>query len=376
VQRNRLRTEAIDYTSKNNRTERGSALKRVKQNPRVHHRRVVTLKAVGELVGVTASTVSAVLNNSAAARSVPEHTKKRILDAARALDYRPNFFARSLRAKRTYMVGVILQEIGDAYGSVVVSGIERYLREKNVFFLTVAHRHDKKLLESYSTVLRERGAEGFITVDTILGEQPRLPTIAVAGHQKIKGVTNVVLDHHHAATLALTHLLELGHTNIAFMKGSPLSTDSHDRWIAICEVAAKLGIRMWPELVIELEGEDPTPNLGYPFAKRLLKRKRPFTALFAYNDISAIGSICAFQESGLRVPQDVSVIGFDDIQTAAYMVPSLTTVRQPLWQMGQMAARTLLEEIEGRTKYVPEIVIKPELVVRKSTAHFSGSQNG
>ena len=343
-------------------------MKKVKQKQVKHHKRVVTLKAVGELVGVTASTVSAVLNNSSAARSVPERTKKRILEAARALDYRPNFFARSLRANRTYMVGVILQEIGDAYGSMVVSGIERYLREKNVFFLTVAHRHDQKLLESYSTVLRERGAEGFIMVDTILSEHPRLPTVAVAGHQKIKGVTNVVLDHRHAATLALTHLVELGHSDIAFMKGSPLSADSHDRWSAICEVAAKLGIRMWPELVIELEGDDPSPNLGYPFAKQLLKRKRPFTALFAYNDISAIGSICAFQESGVRVPEDVSVVGFDDIQTAAYMVPPLTTVRQPLLQMGQVAARTLLEEIEGRTKYVPEIVIKPELVVRKSTA--------
>ncbi len=354
----------------------GICLKQVKQKPVSHHKRVVTLKAVGELVGVTASTVSAVLNNSSAARSVPERTKKRILEAARALDYRPNFFARSLRATRTYMVGVILQEIGDAYGSMVVSGIERYLREKNVFFLTVAHRHDQKLLESYSTVLRERGAEGFIMVDTILTENPRLPTVVVAGHHKITGVTNVVLDHHHAATLALTHLLEQGHTNIAFMKGSPLSADSHDRWTAICEVAAKLGIRMWPELVIELEGDDPSPNLGYPFAKQLLKRKRPFTALFAYNDISAIGSICAFQEAGLRVPEDVSVIGFDDIQTAAYMVPPLTTVRQPLLQMGQTAARTVLEEIEGRTRYVPEIVIKPELVVRKSTARLLGSQNG
>ena len=250
---------------------------------------------------------------------------------------------------------------------MVVSGIERYLREKNVFFLTVAHRHDKKLLESYSTVLSERGAEGFIMVDTVLTEPPRLATVAVAGHHKIKGVTNVVLDHHQAAMLALTHLLELGHTQIAFMKGSPLSADSHDRWISICEVAAKLGVRMRPELVIELEGNDPTPNLGYPCAKELLQRNHPFTALFAYNDISAIGAICAFQESGLRIPQDVSVVGFDDIQTAAYMVPPLTTVRQPLLQMGRTAARTLLELIEGRTEYVAEIVIEPELVVRKST---------
>jgi LacI family transcriptional regulator len=324
---------------------------------------------VAELVGLTASTVSAVLNNSSASHSVPEHTKKRILAAARALDYRPNFFARSLRVKRTYMIGVILEEIGDAYGSLVISGIERYLREQNVFFLTVAHRHDKKLLASYSTVLRERGVEGFITVDTLLAEEPPLPTVAVAGHRRIKGVTNIVLDHRRAASLALKHLVDLGHEKIAFMKGSRLSADSDERWNAICEVAAKLGIRMRQELIIELKGDDPTPNLGYPFAKQLLERKQPFTALFAYNDISAIGSICAFQEAGLRVPDDISVVGFDDIQSAAYTSPPLTTVRQPLIKMGEIAARTLLGRIEEQMKYVPEIVIQPELVVRRSSAH-------
>jgi len=329
----------------------------------------VTLRSVAELVGLTASTVSAVLNSSSASHSVPEHTKKRILAAARALDYRPNFFARSLRVKRTYMIGVILEEIGDAYGSLVISGIERCLREQNVFFLTVAHRHDKKLLASYSTVLRERGVEGFITVDTLLAEEPPLPTVAVAGHRRIKGVTNIVLDHRRAASLALKHLVDLGHEKIAFMKGSRLSADSDERWNAICEVAAKLGIRMRQELIIELKGDDPTPNLGYPFAKQLLERKQPFTALFAYNDISAIGSICAFQEAGLRVPDDISVVGFDDIQSAAYTSPPLTTVRQPLIKMGEIAARTLLGRIEEQMKYVPEIVIQPELVVRRSSAH-------
>ncbi len=328
----------------------------------------VTLKSVAELVGLTASTVSAVLNSSSASHSVPKHTKKRILAAARALDYRPNFFARSLRVKRTYMVGVILEEIGDAYGSLVISGIERYLRQENVFFLTVAHRHDKKLLASYSTVLRERGVEGFITVDTLLGEEPPLPTVAVAGHRRIKGVTNIVLDHRQAASLALAHLVELGHERIAFMKGSSQSADSDDRWNAICEVAAKMGVRMRQELIVELKGVDPTPNLGYPFAKQLLERKQPFTALFAYNDISAIGSVCAFQEAGLRVPDDISVVGFDDIQSAAFITPPLTTVRQPLLKMGEIAARTLLSRIEGRMKYVPEIAIEPELVVRRSTA--------
>jgi DNA-binding LacI/PurR family transcriptional regulator len=328
----------------------------------------VTLRSVAELVGLTPSTVSAVLNSSSASHSVPKHTKQRILAAARALDYRPNFFARSLRVKQTYMIGVILEEIGDAYGSLVISGIERYLRAQDVFFLTVAHRHDEKLLATYSTVLRERGVKGFITVDTLLTEEPTLPTVSVAGHRKIKGVTNVILDHQRAAELALTHLADLGHERIAFMKGSRLSADSEVRWNAICEVAAKLGIRVRPELIIELRGDDPTPSLGYPFAKQLLERKQPFTALFAYNDISAIGSICAFQEAGLRVPNDISVVGFDDIQSAAYINPPLTTVRQPLLKMGEIAARTLLGRIEGRLKYAPEVTIDPEFVVRKSTA--------
>ena len=328
----------------------------------------VTLRSVAEHVGLTASTVSAVLNNSSASRSVPERTKNRILAAARELNYRPNFFARTLRVKRTYTIGVILEEIGDAYGSLIISGIERYLREQNFFFLTVAHRHDQRLLATYSQMLRQRGVEGFITVDTFLTEEPALPTVAVAGHRNIKHVTNIVLDHHRAASLALKHLVDLGHERIAFMKGSTASVDSEDRWSAICEVAAKLGICMRPELIVQLEGDDPTPNLGYPFAKQLIARRQPFTALFAYNDISAIGSVFACQEAGLRVPQDVSVVGFDDIQSVAFISPPLTTVRQPLQKMGEIAARTLLDRIEGRAKYLPEIKIEPEFVVRGSTA--------
>jgi DNA-binding LacI/PurR family transcriptional regulator len=331
----------------------------------------VTLRSVAEHVGLTASTVSAVLNNSSASRSVPERTKNSIVAAARDLNYRPNFFARSLRAKRTYTIGVLLAEIGDAYGSVVVSGIERYLRERNFFFLAVAHRHDKNLLATYATMLLERGVEGLIAIDTSLTEQPPLPTVAVASHRRIEGVTNIVLDHRRAAWLALQHLVDLGHEKIAFMKGSTARADSDDRWNAICEAAPELGIRMRPELIVQLEGDDPTPNLGYPFAKQLLARKQPFTALFAYNDVSAIGSIRAFLEAGLRVPDDLSVVGFDDIQNSAYISPPLTTVRLPMQKMGRIAAGTLLDRIEGRMKYVAEIAIEPELVVRRSSAQLT-----
>jgi DNA-binding LacI/PurR family transcriptional regulator len=329
---------------------------------------VVTLKVVAQHVGLTPGTVSAVLNNAPSARSIPQQTKNRIHAAAKELDYRPNFFARTLRSKRTYTIGVIAEEIGDSYGSLVISGIEEYLRQKDYFFLTVVHRHNPELLNRYSQLLLQRGVEGFITVDLQLNEGLLLPTVAVPGHKTLPGVTNIVLDHHHAARVALNHLLELGHKDIAFMKGQPFSSDSEHRWRAICQVAEDLRIEIKPELVVQLDSADSTPELGYPFGKQLLGRKVPFTALFAYNDISALGAIRSFQEAGLRVPGDISVIGFDDIQGAAYSAPTLTTVRQPLSHMGSLAAQTLLTRIEGAQDYPPEISIEPELVVRQSTA--------
>jgi DNA-binding LacI/PurR family transcriptional regulator len=327
----------------------------------------VTLKSVADYVGLTPGTVSAVLNDAPSARSIPEHTKKRIHAAAQELNYRPNFFARTLRKKRTYTIGIIAEEIGDAYSSMVISGIESYLRQRNYFFLTVTHRHDLKLLQSYSELLIDRGVEGFITVDTSLQEAPPLPTVAVAGHRALEGVTNIVLDHERAAHVALEHLVEMGHERIAFMRGQTVSSDSADRWDAIGSVAKKIGLNIDSQLVVQLELDDPSPRLGYPYAKELLGRNKPFTALFAYNDISAIGAIRAFQECALRVPEDISVVGFDDIQFAAFNTPSLTTVRQPLAKMGQIAAETLLARIEGEREYPPEIAIEPTLVVRESS---------
>src|SRR3984893_12156457 len=328
---------------------------------------VITLKAVARHLGLTAGTVSAVLNNSPSARSIPQQTKLRIHAAAKELNYRPNFFARTLRSKRTYTIGVIAEEIGDSYGSLVISGIEEYLRKKDYFFLTVVHRHNPELQSRYSQLLLQRGVEGFITVDMQLSEAPLLPTVAVPGHKILPGVTNIVLDHQHAARSALNHLLQLGHKDIAFMKGQSFSSDSEYRWQAICQVAEDLKIKVRPELTVQIDIDDPTPQLGYPFAQQLLERKVPFTALFAYNDISALGALRAFQEAGLRVPQDISVIGFDDIQGAAFSNPGLTTVRQPLADMGRLAAQTLLSRIEGATDCPAEIPIEPELVVRQST---------
>ncbi|MFZ0910262.1 MAG: LacI family DNA-binding transcriptional regulator [Candidatus Acidiferrales bacterium] len=338
-----------------------------KKKPGTRKEARVTLKTLAQHLGLTPGTVSAALNDSAAARSLPEHTKRRILEAAREFNYKPNYFAQSLRLSRTYTIGVIAEEIGDAYGAMIISGAEDYLRKHNYFFLTVCHRHDQKILQNYSQLLLARGVEGFITTDTSIKASLGRPTVAVSGHERVDGVTNIILDHKLAARLALNHLAELGHEEIAFLKGHPLSSDSATRWEAICGVAAEMGIRIRPELVIQIDSTVSTPHLGYPYAKQLLARRQPFTALFAYNDVSAIGAMWAFRESGLRIPEDLSVVGFDDIPAASFADPALTTVRQPLERMGEIAAKTLVQQIEGRIDSTHQIIVEPEFVVRAST---------
>jgi DNA-binding LacI/PurR family transcriptional regulator len=327
----------------------------------------VTLQTLARHLGLAVGTISAALNDSAAARAIPEHTKRRILKAARELNYRPNYFARSLRLQRTYTIGVIAEQIGDPYGAMIISGVEEHLRDSEYFFLTVIHRHDRRILQNYSQMLVTRGVEGFITVDTSITEEPTRPTVAVAGHSAVPGVTNLILDQKLAARLALIHLLELGHRDIAFMKGQAASSDSASRWAAICAASKELGVRIQPELVVQIEQDLTTPQIGYPYGKQLLARRKPFTALFAYNDLSAIGAIWAFREAGLSVPQEISVVGFDDVPVAVFSNPALTTIRQPLQQMGQIAAKTLIDQIERKAEFRSEIVIEPELVIRAST---------
>jgi len=328
---------------------------------------VVSLQQLAEHVGFTKGTVSAVLNDSPSAKTIPQRTKERIFAAARELNYRPNFFARTLRNKRTFTIGVITEEIGDAYGGMVIGGIEAFLSQHKYFFLTVAHRHDPHWLQQYLGILLARGVEGLITVDTSLKETLPIPAVAVAGHRRVKGVTNIVLDHAQAAHLALSHLVELGHRDIAFLRGQSFSSDSEDRWRSICDVAQKLKIDIRPALTAQLDSGEPSPQVGYRLSKGLLAQGLKFTALFAYNDTSAIGAIRAIREAGLRVPEDISVVGFDDIRDAAYHLPSLTTVRQPLRKMGEIAAQTLVERIEGRKDYPDQIAIEPSLIVREST---------
>jgi len=330
--------------------------------------KTVSLRTLADFLKLSPATVSVVMNDSPAANAIPAHTKERIKKAARQLHYRPNFFARSLSLKRGFMIGVLTPELSDGYHTMVMSGIGDYLMREGYFYLSAHHRHKPDLIEEYPRLLLSRGAEGIIAIDTVLTHRLSVPVVAIAGHEKIPGITNVVLDHRRAAELILRHLFDLGHRRIAFMHGQPFSSDSDDRFSNLMALAPQLGVEVSPELTVQLERDLSSPELGYPVVQQLLKRRQSFTALVAFNDMSAIGAIRALRDSGLRVPEDVSVIGFDDIQASAYMTPRLTTIRQPLRHMGELAAKNLLQRISKGNGRAPQTIsIAPELLVREST---------
>lgn len=329
--------------------------------------RPISLKILGDYLDLSPATISLVLNNAPGVRSIPQETRDRVMAAAKKFDYRPSFYARSLRRKQSFSIGVLVPELSDGYSVLVMAGIEEVLIEEGYFYLTASHRRKADLIEEYPRLLMDRSVEGFIAIDTALQHPLSLPVVAVAGHKKIEGVTNIVLDHRRAAELALRHLHQLGHRQIAFMRGQTFSSDSDDRWKSFMAVAKELGLQVHPELVIQLQLNLSSPELGYPVIQQLLAQKRPFTALVSFNDIAAIGAIRACRDHNLRVPEDVSVIGFDDIQSAAFHNPSLTTIRQPLHGMGIASARLLLERLRGKKDYPEQVAIVPELIIREST---------
>jgi DNA-binding LacI/PurR family transcriptional regulator len=252
----------------------------------------------------------------------------------------------------------------------VLSGIEDHLLEEGYFYFVVSHRHRADLIEEYPRLLQQRSVEGLIAVDTACQKGVLIPVVAVSGHREVEGVTNIVLDHARAAKLAMEHLAQLEHRKIAFIKGQEFSSDTEIRWEAERGAAKELGLEINERLVGQLDGESPSPEVGYGVTRKLLAMGEAFTALVAFNDISAIGAIRALREAGRRVPEDVSVVGFDDIQSAAFQNPGLTTVRQPLREMGVIAAETLLRRINApaKTPYPKAITVEPELIVRESTA--------
>ena len=329
----------------------------------------VNLKVLAEYLSLSPATISLVMNNAPGARSIAPTTRQRVLEAAKRLNYRPNPIARSLRTRQTYTVGVIVPEFSEGYFTMLMNGIEDYLLQAGYLHFVVSHQGKPDLIDEYPRLLTERSVDGFLLVNTSLNEEVSAPVVSLSGHKKMKGVTNIVMDHDRAALLALKHLYDLGHRRVAFMKGQPHALDSQARWDGILAMAKRVGLTIHKNLCVYLEANAWSPELGYPIIRDLLSRTRDFTAIFCFNDIAAIGAIRAIVDAGLRCPEDISVIGFDDIASAAYQTPRLTTVRQPLRRMGEIAVQTLLKRIESPNEAYPErILFEPELMVRESTA--------
>jgi LacI family transcriptional regulator len=355
-----------------------------KAEPKPGH---VNLKMLAEYLHLSQTTISLVLNNSPSAKSIPPETRQRVLDAAEKLNYRPNYFARSLRQSKSLSVGVLAPDLSEGYFTRVMSGVVEELTLAKYFYFTACHDWRPELMEEYPRMFVERAVDGFLLLNTPAALDVPVPVVAISAHGSEPGVTHIVLDHLKAAELAIGHLFELGHRRIAFMRGPHEIPDSEFRWQGIELAARAVGLEIDPTLVTRIDSENGvgswseaagnhpmSPEIGYLPMKQLLAATRDFTAVFCFNDIAAIGAMRALSEAGLSVPADVSVVGFDDILSAAYCTPSLTTVRQPLIEMGRTGARILLERIANgaKTELAAEVLMQPELVVRESTGPVKG----
>ena len=332
-----------------------------------------SLKKLADHLGLAPATISLVLNGSAVADTVSSETKNLIFAAAKQFNYKPNFFARCLRTRRSLTIGVMVPEVSEGYNVTVLGGIEDHLVQAGYFYLVASHHFRPDLIEEYVQLFLHRSVDGLIAVCMPWTLNLSIPVATISSHHSVPGVTKILLDHHRAAEIALQHLVDLGHRQIAFIKGQDFVPDTEVRWKAIVEVAGRMGLSISPKLVTSIQDAAPTaPHSGYEITQKLLASGERFTALFAFNDVSAMGATRALNEFCLRVPEDVSVVGFDDIESAAYQSRALTTVRQPLRKMGELAAQTILRRIthpaEEADNRSAEIIVEPELIVRETTA--------
>lgn len=344
---------------------------------------MVTIRDVAKESGFSSTTVSIVLNNAPLARYIPAVTKKRIERAAQKLGYRPNQFARSLRSKRSHTVGVMVFDMTDPYCTLVLRGIENTLYQSSYLPILTDVHNERQRFERYLEMLLDRRIEGLIVLANWLFldinlladvEKSSIPTAMIGCELKTDSVSSVIVDNEIGGYLALEHLHSLGHRKIAIIRGPKALTDSSPRWRGIRSCAKKCRLELDPGLIQDLpESRDPISSFesGYKLTEDLIRQKRPFTALLAFDDMSAFGAIRALSRAGVRVPEQCSVIGFDDVATSAIYTPSLTTVRQPLETMGASAVGIVVEGInavlEKREFNASHRKVVPELVVREST---------
>lgn len=337
----------------------------------------VTLRDVAERAGVSITTVSRILNGRETGVPIRDDTRERILRAASDLGYRPNMLARALRGARTRLLGVIIRDISDPFHIQVLRGINEAARARD-YRLFLGHL-DWRPSEAavFGSMFEQSHADGIILIGDMVGGDATIESLADR-HPYIVGVTDrvsrrripgIYADNDLGTRLALDHLWELGHRDVICvvderMADGPFRASVYQRYLR--DRGAGDHVRVY-----HADQPDPTPSykLGCELFADFDRPDRP-TAVFAASDTIAIGLLQAAFERGIRVPDQLSIVGFDDVDTATFMIPPLTTVSQRGTDMGTMAADLLLDMIEQQrpVETVEDVVVTPRLIVRQSTA--------
>jgi len=343
-----------------------------------------TIRDVAGESGFSVTTVSMVLNGGPAATRISPRTRAHIWRVAKRLGYRPNLFARSLRSKRSDTIGVVVFDITDAYCTQILRGIENHLRSSGYFPITADLQNDRSQFQRCLDLLLARRVDGVIAIanpvhlDTdLLTEQAKrdIPAVVIGRELQRGPVSSIVVDNEAGTRGALRHLYDLGHSRIAFIKGPKILVDSQQRWLGLETFAREVGLKIDPHLVLEIKGRNSSYVEGCELTEELLRRRREFTALVAFDDLTACAAIRSLTKAGLRVPKDCSVVGFDDLPGSAFYNPPLTTVQQQLEMQGSLGAEIIEELIRASMEKRPVVArhrkVAPKLMIRDSTCPAS-----
>jgi LacI family transcriptional regulator len=339
-----------------------------------------TIRDVAGESGFSVTTVSMVLNDGQAASRISPKTRAHIWKVAKRLGYRPNLFARSLRSKRSQTVGVVVFDITDAYCTQILRGIENHLRSAGYFPITADLQNDRSQFQRSLDLLLARRVEGVIVIANpvhvdvdLLSEHARrdIPSVVIGRELDRGPVSSIVVDNEAGTSQALQHLYELGHRRIAFIKGPKILVDSQQRWRGLENCARDVGLKIDLKLVVEIKGRNSTYVEGCELTDELIGRGRDFSALVAFDDLTACAAIRSLTKAGRRVPKDCSVVGFDDLPASAFYNPPLTTVHQQLEVQGSLGAEIVEEliraSVEKRSIVARHRKVAPKLMVREST---------
>ncbi len=328
----------------------------------------VNIKRVAREAGVSTQTVSRVINNRP---DVSPETRQRIQQIIRRLDYQPDAIARSLVSRRTRTLGLITADFSDYFFTQVIAGAEAEARRQGYFFMLGSTQRNPEDEPVYIRLLTERHVEGILWARPSSEPDDRhmvalleqgVPVVTTAYHLPNQTLTVVDVDNVEGGDQATRCLLEKGRRAVAMISGPMSWKSAMDRTLGYRRALESAGLGFDAALVVE---GDWSYASGHQALRQLLARGKSFSALFAQNDQMAIGAMRALREAGQRVPEDVAVVGYDDIPVAEFCDPPLTTVRQPMCEVGQLATRLLIQAIE-QPQAPPSALLKTTLVKRRS----------